>query len=150
MNPHSSNPCYSNVNYTHMHTHTYMRVYKYIQWKSLSHVWLFVTPLTLQAMKFSRPEYWSGLPCPSPEDLPNRGIEPVSLLSPALSGWFFTTRATRAAPIPELLIVLKIMIVVIGEVFTVCQTQCQEVTSALSHWVFTSIQRGSFHFPYQK
>ena len=103
-----------------------------------SPVQLFATPWTVThqaplCMGLSRPEYWSGLPCPSPEDLPNRGIEPVSLLSPALSGWFFTTRANRAAPIPELLMVLKIMIVVIGEVLTVCQTQCQQVTSALSH-----------------
>ena len=32
---------------------------------------------------FSRQEYWSGLPCPPPEDLPNPGIEPASLTSPA-------------------------------------------------------------------
>ena len=72
------------------------------------------------------------------------------LISPALSGQFFTTGATRAAPMPELLIIIKIMIIIIGEILTVCQTQCQEVTSALSHSVFTSVQRGSFHFPYQK
>ena len=36
----------------------------------------------------SRQENWSGLPFPSPGDLPNRGIEPVS---PALAGGFFTT-----------------------------------------------------------
>ena len=35
--------------------------------------------------------YWSGLPCPSPGDLPDSGIEPVSLPSPALAGEFFTT-----------------------------------------------------------
>ena len=39
-------------------------------------------------MGFSRQEYWSGLPFPSPEDLPNPGIE---LASPALAGGFFTT-----------------------------------------------------------
>ena len=49
--------------------------------KSLSHVRLFVTPWTvaynvLPSMGFSRQEYWSGLPFPSPEDLPNPGIEP--------------------------------------------------------------------------
>ena len=49
--------------------------------KSLSHVRLFVTPWTVvyqapQSMEFSRQEYWSGLPFPSPEDLPNSGIEP--------------------------------------------------------------------------
>ena len=31
-----------------------------------------------QSMKFSKQEYWSGLPFPSPEDLPNSGIEPRS------------------------------------------------------------------------
>ena len=48
-------------------------------------------------MKFSRKEYWSGLPCPHPEDLPNPGIELVSLMSPALAGGFFITRATWEA-----------------------------------------------------
>ena len=42
-------------------------------------------------MGFSRQEYWSGLPCPPPGDLPNPGIEPVSLVCPALAGGFFTT-----------------------------------------------------------
>ena len=51
--------------------------------KSLSHVQLFVTPWTgaYQAppsMEFSRQEYWSGLPFPSPGDLPNPGIKPGS------------------------------------------------------------------------
>ena len=35
------------------------------------------------SMGFSRQEYWSGLPCPPPGDLPNAGIEPASLVSPA-------------------------------------------------------------------
>ena len=42
--------------------------------------------------------YWSGLLCPPPGDLPDPGMEPMSLLSPALAGRFFTTRATREAP----------------------------------------------------
>ena len=37
-------------------------------------------------MKFSRQEYWSGLPCPPPGDLPKPGTEPASLRSPALAG----------------------------------------------------------------
>ena len=37
----------------------------------------------------SRQEYWTGLPCPPPEDLPNPGIKPMSLTSPALAGRFF-------------------------------------------------------------
>ena len=43
---------------------------------------------------FSRQEYWSGLLCPPPGDLPNPGIEPMSLMSPASAGRFFTTGAT--------------------------------------------------------
>ena len=51
--------------------------------KSLSRVQLFATPWTVAhqappSMGFSRQEYWSGLPFPSPEDLPNPGIEPRS------------------------------------------------------------------------
>ena len=48
------------------------------QWKLLSRVRLFVTPWTIHFMAFSRPEYWSGQPFPSPEYLPNPGIEPRS------------------------------------------------------------------------
>ena len=46
---------------------------------------------------FSRQEYCSGLPCPFPGDLPDLGIEPVSLTSPALAGGFFTTSTTWEA-----------------------------------------------------
>ena len=45
-------------------------------------------------MGFSRQEYWSGLPWPAPEDLPNLGIKPQS---PALSGVLSTIWATREA-----------------------------------------------------
>ena len=41
------------------------------------------------SMEFLRQEYWSGLPFPSPEDLPNPGTELTSLVSPALAGGFF-------------------------------------------------------------
>ena len=56
--------------------------------KSLSRVRLFATPWTVayqapQSMEFSRQEYWSGLPFPSPGDLPNPGIEPGSPVLPA-------------------------------------------------------------------
>ena len=53
-------------------------------------------------MGFSRQEYWSGLPCPPPGDLPNPGIKPVSLTSPALAGGLFTTGATWEVPILNL------------------------------------------------
>ena len=48
-------------------------------------------------MGFSRQEYQSGLSCPPPGDLPNPGIEPVPLKSPALAGRFFTIRVTWEA-----------------------------------------------------
>ena len=46
------------------------------------------------SMGFPRQEYWSGLPFPTPGDLLNSGIEPMSLASPALVGRFFTTSTT--------------------------------------------------------
>ena len=55
------------------------------------------------SMEFSRQEYWSGLPCPSPGDLPNPGTEPTSLKSPALAGEFFTTSVTWEALIYQIL-----------------------------------------------
>ena len=68
----------------------------------LSCVWLFVTPWTvahqaLLSMRFSRQEYWTGLPFPSPGNLSNPGIEPTSLMSSALAGGFFTTSTTLEA-----------------------------------------------------
>ena len=64
--------------------------------QSVSLVQLFATPGTVAhqaalSLGFSRQEYWSGLPFPTPRDLPSPGIEPVSLASPALAGGFFTT-----------------------------------------------------------
>ena len=60
---------------------------------SLSHVWLFANPWIVAhqaplSMGFLRQEHWSELPLPSPGDLPDQGIEPMS---PALAGEFFTT-----------------------------------------------------------
>ena len=48
-------------------------------------------------MEFSRQEYQSELLCPPPGDLPNPGIKPMFLKSPALAGRFFTTSATWEA-----------------------------------------------------
>ena len=60
--------------------------------KSLGRVRLFATPWTIayqapQSLEFSRQEYWSGLPFPSPGDLPDLGIESGS---PALRADAFT------------------------------------------------------------
>ena len=61
-----------------------------------SHVQLFVTLWTVSclaplSMELSRQEHWSGLPYPPPRDLPNPGIELMSLMSPVLARRFFTT-----------------------------------------------------------
>ena len=49
------------------------------------------------SMGFSRQEYWSGLPCSLPGDLPDPKTEPTSLMSPVLAGEFFTTGSTWEA-----------------------------------------------------
>ena len=71
--------------------------------QSLSHVWLFVTPWTVAhqaplSMGFPRQEEWSGLPFPSPGDLPNPGMKTMSLMSPMLAGKFLTMSATWKPP----------------------------------------------------
>ena len=68
-----------------------------------SHVWLFATSWTVahqapMPVGFSKQEYWSELPCPLPWDLPDPGIKPWSLASPALAGRFFTTSASWEVP----------------------------------------------------
>ena len=68
-----------------------------------SHVQLFGTPWTVAcqaplSMRCSSQEYWSGWPCPPPRDLPDPGIEPISLKSPALAGRFFTTSRHLGSP----------------------------------------------------
>ena len=73
--------------------------------EALSHVQLFATvthrcnPLS---MGLSRQEYWSGLPIPSPGDLPNPGIKPMS---PTLTGGFFLPPAPREAPENQYLVI---------------------------------------------
>ena len=71
--------------------------------KSLIHVRLFATPWTVahqapRSMGFSRHEYWSGLPFPSPGDLPDPGIKPS--LS-RIVGRRFTVQATRETKNPS-------------------------------------------------
>ena len=52
-------------------------------------------PLSLE---FSRQEYWRRLAIPTPGDLPDPGIEPTSLVSPALAGRLFTTAHLEKSP----------------------------------------------------
>ena len=68
----------------------------------VSHVRPFATLWTAAcqaplSLGFFRQEYWSGLPCPPPGNLPNPGIKPASLTSPVLAGIFFNTSATWEA-----------------------------------------------------
>ena len=67
---------------------------------------VFATPLTVAhqaplSVGFSRQKYCSGLPFPSPGDLSDLGIEPVSLMSPALAGRFFSTSANWEAALEQ-------------------------------------------------
>ena len=83
--------------FTYIYTYTCML-------NCFSHIQFFATPWThsvpgSSSMGFSRQNYWSGLPSPSPGDLPNPGIKPVSPAPPAFAGGFFTTSATWEAHI---------------------------------------------------
>ena len=81
-----------------------------------SHIQLFATPWAVAhqaplSMGFSRPEYWSGLPFPSPGDLPDPRMEPESLTSSALASRFFTTKAIWGAQgreLPEFILSSKL------------------------------------------
>ena len=69
----------------------------------LSHVQLFAPPMNCSppgslSREFSKQEYWSRLPSPTPGDLPNPKIKPTSPASPALAGWFFTTGCHPGSP----------------------------------------------------
>ena len=81
--------------------HTHMYIYACML-SHFSHVRFCVTLWTVAhqaplSMEFSRLEYWNRLPFPPAGDLPNPGIEPASLMSPALASRFFTTSATWEA-----------------------------------------------------
>ena len=72
--------------------------------QSLSRVWLFATPWTIAcqappSMRFTRQEYWSGLPCSPPGGLSDPGIYHTSLMSPALTGGFLSTSSSWEGPL---------------------------------------------------
>ena len=93
--------CWNTISNSHRDFFLLFSLLKIEVWllSCFSLVWFFETLWTAalqtsQSMGFSRQGYWSGLPFSSPGDLPDRGAEPVSLMSPALVGGFFTTSAT--------------------------------------------------------
>ena len=74
----------------------------------LSHFQIFVTPWTVArqaplSMGFSRQEHWSGLLCPPPRGLPDPGVKPMSVTSPASAGRFFTTGSVIPGSISQFL-----------------------------------------------
>ena len=82
-------------------THAYIQIHRHIALGgcALGHAQLFTTPWTvgcqaLLSMGFPRQEYWSGLPFPSPGDLPHSGMEAMSHVSLALAGRVFTNCVT--------------------------------------------------------
>ena len=82
--------------YTHTHAHIYTGVYMCV--KSFQSCLILCDPMDHSSPGsspgFSRQEYWSGSPCPLLGDLPDPGMQPTSLMSPALTGGFFTTSPT--------------------------------------------------------
>ena len=86
------------LHYTHIYTHYFWVCAVCVHTKSFQSCPAFCNSMDCYhqaplSMGFSRQEYWSGLPFPSPRDLPDRGMEPDSLMPPALVG-FFTTSAS--------------------------------------------------------
>ena len=80
------------------------RVFTNFMLSHFSHFWLGATLWTiayqaLLSMALSGQEYWTGLPCCPPGDLSDPGTEPVSPMSPALAGGFFTTGTNMGSPI---------------------------------------------------
>ena len=89
--------------FVHLHTYVYRRKHTVLFSMSVcvclvvSNFFVILWTIACQAplsIRFSRQECWSGLPCPTPGDLPELGIEPTSLAFPVLAGEFFTTSAT--------------------------------------------------------
>ena len=116
-----------------------------------SRVQLFLTQWTVAHSEplssgFSRQKYWTGLPCPPPGDLPNLGIKPTSLTSPALAGGLSTTSATWEAYAP----------CVCAKLLQLCLTLCSPMDTSppgssvhrilqarILEWVVISYSRGS-------
>ena len=91
---------------------------------TLSKLWYFVTPLAVAcqtplSMEFSRQEYWNRWSFLSPGDHPNPGIKPMSFVSPALAGRFFTNWAT-GKPLQKAMVTLKYVSTIWSNCFQIC------------------------------
>ena len=117
---------------------------------TLSLIWLFTTPWAVAhqvplSVGFSRQEYWSRLPFPSPGDLPNPGIKPTSLSSPALAGWFFATNTNWEVSVfksREFTVLMKCYKAFQGAEMTWCISFIEErlTLTALNPHFWTSIR----------
>ena len=102
-----------------------------------SGIWLFVTLWAVVgqiflSMGFTRQKYWSGLPFPPLGDLPDPGIKPTTLTSPALAGRFFTTSAIWEA---LKRVSCSVMSHSLGPLWTVaCQTPLSMEVSRQEYW----------------
>ena len=97
-------------------------------------VWRLATPWTVVCldplpMEFSSQRYWSGVLFPTPGDLPYPGIEPRSLVSPALASGFFTTNATWENQISSLFPLLFSVKIVTRKLATL------KNTASLNIWI---------------
>ena len=97
----------------------------YVHAQLLSHIWLFWTPWTAAfqaslSMEFSRQEYWSRLPFPTPGDLPDLGIEPMSPAPPGAIGRILYQCATWD---PRKTRMILFFHYVLGRFFTVWATR---------------------------
>ena len=97
------------------------------------------------SMGFSRQEYWSGLPCPPAGDLPDPGIEPVSLVS-CIGSEFFITSATWEAISQSLLKSVSTELVMLSSYLVLCPPPvsfCLQSFPASESfpmsWLFTSV-----------
>ena len=125
--------------------------------KSLSHVWLFATPWAVACQtplskRFSRQEHWSGLPFPSPGDLPNQGCN-SSLLKPDL---FEANNINVETSISSCVIRMKCIPYLVWwevEVVQSCLSLCNSMDytvhgilqARILEWVDFPFSRGSSH-----
>ena len=115
-----------------------------VMFNSLGPLWTVAHQAPL-SMGFSRQEYWSGLPCPPPRDLPDPRIELAYFTTPALAGRFFTTSTTWEAHT----VCLKVKVKVAQSCLTLCDpmdyTDHGILQARILEWVAFPFSRVSSH-----
>ena len=119
-----------------------------------SSVRLFANPWTVASqaplsLGSSREEYWSGLPCPAPGDLPNPGMEPTSAASPALQANSLPLShrgiplSTVSSPKWDLSFKNKILLLILGKWMVTVHYVSNDINSEMSCWFNDFPQKGS-------